>query len=54
MGVVKSHRNRGIGMGMVLAGIRWLKEQGCGSIELRYVACLLYTSLASLFMYRAF
>lgn len=38
VGVVKSHRNRGIGMGMVLAGIRWLKEQGCGSIELRYVA----------------
>ena len=38
VGVVKSHRNRGIGMGMVLAGIRWLKDQGCGSIELRYVA----------------
>lgn len=38
VGVVKEFRNRGIGMDMVLHGIQWLQQQGCGSIELLYVA----------------
>lgn len=38
VGVVPAQRRRGIGMAMVLEGVRWLRDQGCDSIELRYVA----------------
>lgn len=37
VGVVPEVRERGIGMDMVANGIKWLKDQGCTLIELRYV-----------------
>lgn len=37
VGVVEKAREQGIGRQMVAAGARWLKEQGCTSVELRYV-----------------
>lgn len=38
VGVVKVAREKGIGMQMVLEGIKWLQSQGSGSVELLYVA----------------
>lgn len=38
VGVVKEAREQGIGMQMVLEGIKWLQRQGSGSVELLYVA----------------
>lgn len=38
VGVVKEARKQGIGMQMVLEGIKWLQGQGSGSVELLYVA----------------
>ncbi len=38
VGVVKEAREKGIGMQMVLEGIKWLQSQGSGSVELLYVA----------------
>lgn len=38
VGVVKAAREKGIGMQMVLEGIKWLQSQGSGSVELLYVA----------------
>ena len=37
VGVVHVERQKGIGRRMVAEGIAWLKEQGCTSIELRFV-----------------
>lgn len=37
VGVIRSCRCKGIGLHMVAKGAEWLKEQGCSSIELRYV-----------------
>jgi len=38
VGVVHEYRKRGIGLRMVAEGADWLKQNGCVSIELRYVA----------------
>jgi len=38
VGVVHEYRKRGIGSRMVAEGADWLKQNGCASIELRYVA----------------
>lgn len=38
VGVVPEFREHGVGMRMVLEGIKWLQKQGCASIELLYVA----------------
>lgn len=37
VGVVEKAREQGIGRQMVAAGARWLREQGCTAVELRYV-----------------
>ncbi len=37
VGVVHRCRNKGLGRRMVAEGAKWLKEQNCSSIELRYV-----------------
>lgn len=37
VGVINKARNKGIGRQMVVKGIEWLKNQGCTSVELRYV-----------------
>jgi len=38
VGVINRARELGVGRRMVAGGMQWLKEQGCSSIELRYVA----------------
>lgn len=37
VGMVPSMQRRGIGRHLIMAGAQWLKAQGCGRIELRYV-----------------